>query len=315
MLELFFAYDRKRVAEVKAESKLVAHYTTADTAMKIITGRSMWLRNVAVMNDWSEVSYGRAMIEPVLSGPEGQRFRAVLDGIQEGLSEQVIGSYHACLNNAREIYFTASLSEHHPSERFGRLSMWRAYGGPIAGVALLFKGDVVDLELEPTLELAASPVLYGTADQFQLEFGNMVYGLEADIEFLKAYEDKAGMTAAASALLQYSMLSIKHPAFSEEREWRIVHRPYEFGCEVVKGETVTLGGIPQTIFKLPFHNPDKGFEHPQLNLNDILVGVMLGPCAYPETVFRAFVAEMTAAGIENAASRIFPTHIPLRQQV
>lgn len=315
MLELFFCYDRKRVRELGDEKRLLAHYTTAETAMKIIRGRSMWLRNAAVMNDYSEIDYGRAVMEPVLKGPLGDRFRAALEGVGEGLAQLVTERHEMHRSHVREAVFTASLSEHDRTDVYGRLSMWRAYGGPVSGVALLFKGEVADIEVEPSLECSVSPVLYGGPNEFHEEFAETIKLIEDNRDFLRAF-DPTIIVNAATTVLQFSMFSIKHPGFGEEREWRVIHRPYEFASAYIKPETVTLGGIPQTVYELPFHNPAKGelFNIPQLNLNDILHGVMLGPCAYPETVIRALVDEMTAAGIENAKGRIFVSDIPLRQQ-
>jgi hypothetical protein len=313
VLELIFCYDRKRVNELNQHNRLVAHYTTAETAMKILNGRSLWLRNAAVMNDYSEVDYGRNIVNQVLSGPLLPRFKAALDGISDGLHERVVKSYAETLSHVREIFFLSSLSEHDPAEQFGRLSMWRAYGGPVAGVALLFKGGVVDLELDMEMELSLTPVLYGDAMKFDAEFQVLLHNLETNVDFLKSV-DLELVSNAMTQLLQTSMLGIKHPGFAEEREWRIIHRPIHFPSEHVKAHRFSLGGTPQTIYKVPFHNPAEKFDCPQLDLNELLFGIMIGPCAYPETVYRAVRDEMEAAGIVDADKRIFNSGIPLRQQ-
>lgn len=315
MLEIFFTYDRMRHREARDSGKLLAHYTTADTALKIIRGRSMWLRNAAVMNDFSEIEHGKSAMAPVLAGPLGDRFRAAMDMISPELAADVMRRHDEHRNHAREAVFTASLSEHDPADRLGRLSMWRAYGGPVAGIALLFHAEAADLEIEPNLEVGVSPVLYGGPIEFHQEFEKTIINIEKNTEFLKEFDPKI-ISNAATQILQLSMFSIKHPGFAEEREWRIIHRPYEFSSAAVVPLNISLNGIPQTIYELPFHNPDKGqdFNIPQLELNQILAGVLLGPCGYPETVFRALVDELTAAGVQDAAKKIIVSNIPLRQQ-
>lgn len=315
MLEVFFGYDRKRTKEMGDRKGLLAHYTTAETAMKIIRGRSLWLRNAAVMNDFSEIEYGKSVMLPVLQSDLGNRYRAALDAISAGLAEDVMRRHYAHRTHAREAVFTASLSEHDPDDRLGRLSMWRAYGGPVAGVALLFHGWAADLEIDPSLEVVASPVLYGDPNHFVREFADAVASIEANIDFLRGFDPQI-VSNAATYVLQLSMFSIKHLGFAEEREWRIIHRPYEHSSALVRPFNVAIGGIPQTVYELPFHNPAKGveFDIPQLDLNSILAAVMLGPCAYPETVFRALRDEMAAAGIEEPEKRIIVSNIPLRQQ-
>ena len=315
MLEIFFCYDRKRVKEIKDERRLLAHYTTADTAMKIITNRKLWLRNAAVMNDFSEIGYGKSVMAPALSGPLGDRFRAILDDISQGLAGQVMARHEDHSKHARESVFTSSLSEYDSDDPYGRLSMWRAYGGPVAGVALLFDGKVADIEVEPSLECTVSPVLYGGTIEFIGEFAELIDLLDANRAFLKKF-DPAVICNAAASVLQFSMYSIKHPGFHEEREWRVIHRPYGYPSAHVAPQTVSLGGVPQSIYELPFHYPESGplFNIPQLDLNSILSAIILGPCAYPETIFRAFKDAMDAAGIQNADKRILVSNIPLRQQ-
>ncbi len=193
--------------------------------------------------------------------------------------------------------------------------MWRAYGGPVAGAALVFHGWAADLEIEPSLEVGVSPVLYGDSNDFEREFAEAIAHIEANVNFLKEFNPQVIENAAAH-VLQLSMFSIKHRGFAEEREWRIIHRPYEYPSAIVMPFNVAINDIPQTVYELPFHNPGKGaeFSIPQLDLDAILAGVMLGPCAYPETVFRALKDEMTAAGIKEPEKRIIVSNIPLRQR-
>src|SRR5690349_1751975 len=143
LLELVFCYDRQRVNAVNKDRKLIAHYTTAETAMKIIDGRSIWLRNAGVMNDYAEIEHGRAVMEPVLLGPLGNRFRELLNGVNEGLGQRLYQRYSDHCKHARETVFMVSLAEHDPVDDIGKLSMWRAYGGRMSGVALLLKGEIV----------------------------------------------------------------------------------------------------------------------------------------------------------------------------
>lgn len=314
-MELFFCFDRKRTALAKENNRQFAHYTTAETAMKIIKGKSLWLRNAAVMNDYSEIAYGRDVLEPVMDCELGDRFYKVLDAVQEGAADEVKRRHSNHRRNARETVFMASLSEHETGNKLGQLSMWRAYGGPVAGVALIFRREVTELEPKIDLGISASPVLYGELDDFVQEFHEMVLLLEKEIEFLKTNDPRVVINFAAY-VLQVAMYTIKHPGFKEENEWRIIHRPYEFPSAHVKPVTVTIGGIPQAVYELPFHKPETDllFDIPELDLNRILENVIIGPCLYPETIARAFLNEMTAAGIERARSRIIFSEIPLRQQ-
>lgn len=315
LVDLCFCYNRKRSNLLGVNNRQLAHYTTADTALKILKGRSMWLRNAGVMNDFSEIEHGKAAIEPVIKGPLGVRLINLLDSIEPGLSRKAMDLHVQHRQHAREAIFMLSLSEHNPNDTLGRLSMWRAYGGPVAGVALLFKRGVVDVEADADLELAAMPVLYGGPDEFHVEFEEMLGCLEAEIDFLK-YQGGDIISLITATFLQFAMMTVKHPGFSEEQEWRIIHRPYEFPSAYIAPTTLTIAGIPQAIYEIPFYDEALGGFHtvPELKLNDILDGIIIGPCFYPETLFRAFKDQMEAAGIEDAKDKIFVSNIPLRQQ-
>lgn len=319
MLKLFFGYELKRATQLKDGNRLLAHYTTADTAMKIITGKKLWLRNAGVMNDFMEIDYGRNVVDHVIGGKTDPipvaRFHAALDAIHPDLSQAVMKNYVEARTNVRESVFMSSLGEYEADDRFGKLSMWRAYGGPVSGVALLFKNSVLDLEVEPPLAVSLTPVLYGNERNFLAELLDLAERLENEKDFLQTF-DTDSLTSACGAMLQFAIASIKHPGFREEEEWRLIHRPYMFSSTHVINENITLNGIPQAVYKLPFHNPSEGelFNFPQLDLNEILEGIVIGPCLYPETILRSFLDAMGLAGIENPRDRIRVSGIPLRQQ-
>ncbi|CCA89783.1 DUF2971 domain-containing protein [Novosphingobium sp. PP1Y] len=313
LLKLVFSYDAERADRLRDRKKLLAHYTTADTAMKILSGRTMWLRNAGVMNDFLEIDFGRAATETTIKGDLGARLYEFLDGISDHLGARLLDRHEGHRKHARETVFMSSLSEHDPNDLLGRLSMWRAYGGPVAGVALLFRHEVITTELDIDMDLITSPVLYGGAKEYAEQFEKMVQGLEAEKDFLAEFDPEILLDVTALAL-QMSMLSLKHPGFEEEQEWRVIHRPYEFSSSRLLPQTITIGGIPQAVYELPFHNPGKDalFDIPQLDLKEILAGIIIGPCLYPETVFRAFRDQMVALGQGNPVIHV--SHIPLRQK-
>jgi hypothetical protein len=323
LYNLYFGWQMRRIhevtsaglGEIASSRKVLAYYTTAETAMKVLESRTIWLRNGSVVNDYSELSHGWGVVQNALTGPLGDRFRAILNSVNPTLAGCVFENHDIASRQFREDIFTASLSEQDADDPWGRLSMWRAYGGPVAGVALIFKSDVAKLEI-PDLYLEIFPVFYGYTHNFSDEFENFLKDLEGGIDFLKSC-DPVLVGQMSNFLLESWMFTIKHPGFHEEQEWRVIRRSGENQSLHVLPKTVTLGGIPQMIYELPFHNPqrhEKQFNLPDLDLNEILECVMIGPCAYPETVKRALCEAMTSANIENPLDRIKVSNIPLRQR-
>lgn len=66
LLGILYRHSSARLDEVRQAGRKFAHYTTAENALNIIAGLSVWLRNAAVMNDHLEIEHGRAIIGKVL---------------------------------------------------------------------------------------------------------------------------------------------------------------------------------------------------------------------------------------------------------
>lgn len=158
LLDILYGHSATRLAEVRRTGRKFAHYTSAENALRIIAGRCFWLRSAAVVNDHSEIDYGRAVLGQVLDGELGQRFFRSLDQVHNGISNTVRARFYQEAHEARDATFMTSLCEHEHADWLGRLSMWRAYGGSRAGVALVFKPEAVP-DSSLNLGLYPSPVL------------------------------------------------------------------------------------------------------------------------------------------------------------
>src|SRR5712664_55524 len=142
------------------------HYTSAEAALKIIRSKRMWMRNTTCMTDYREVQHGLKIIETFLSDrPKTDSFIAALDVCSPGVAGEAIQLFK---NRATDIYlstYVTSISEHDDKEDFhGRLSMWRAFGGNTARVAIVFRvprfsGGAL------AMNLIFSPVAYLTEDE------------------------------------------------------------------------------------------------------------------------------------------------------
>jgi hypothetical protein len=73
-----------------AESKRLrlVHYTSADTATKIIEGKSVWLRKANCMNDFSEVEHGLQVLACVFKARETE-IRELFDGMFDGVTTKI----------------------------------------------------------------------------------------------------------------------------------------------------------------------------------------------------------------------------------
>lgn len=60
---------------------------------------------------------------------------------------------------------------------------------------------------------------------------------------------------AVTAALKFAVLSTKHVGFNEEREWRVIYRPFEFASAAVVEKVVAIRSTPQLVYQLPLASP------------------------------------------------------------
>jgi hypothetical protein len=307
---LIYRQNHERTADVLSRGLLFAHYTSAENALSILSGRSLWLRNAAVMNDHSEIAHGRTILDDLLDGALGARMWAVLDAAHDGLSNDVRSRYYQQAHHAREMTFMSSLCEHEQTDYFGRLSMWRAYGGPTAGVALVFNSDVVTFT-GIDLGVYASPVFYGDAAAVEVELIRLVEALEVSAALIS----KVGRQALADDLagaLHFALLSIKHPGFKEEREWRLLCKVDELSpAAPVRQIVKSVSGIPQRICVLHLSEPSSAAEAP-LRWERLLARIIVGPSMFPDTIKDALEHELKHQGVARWDQIVELSDIPLR---
>jgi len=258
------------------------------------------------MNDFTEITYGLNLIRKAFSGSIGEKFRDVVDGI-----------FPETINDAQELLsvwesdwemetYIACLSVHEPSEdKNGRLSMWRAYGD----VALVVNSKPFITEGGQN-GLFSLPVSYWTADEYEERLAKTVDAIHENRAFLKSL----GKDRLAHAIYGMSLLvamGTKHPGFSEEQEWRIIHRPFESPKNVLRKKTVVLEGVAQEIYALPLeHIPGEGLFH--ADIPSLIDRIIIGPTDHAYINVRAFSGILDGLGVENANDKIVASDIPLR---
>lgn len=309
-----YAY-RKQQKALQAGTRFV-HYTSASVGLQILRQKEVWLRNSQVMNDFSEVLHGERCLEAVWDD-DGlrERLKRVFEDLDAGLLVKLIERHESWVQVRERETFLISMSEHGDlacevdEDRYGRLSMWRAYGGT-SNVAFVLNNRAF-LSPSDALPAYTSPVLYTDADGFKRYFHGFAEGLERNIEYLK----QLGAEAVLNSLF-YSIhdaaLSTKHPGFAEEREWRIIYSPFLFGPDRSRSEVETVAGVPQKVFKLPLRDyPEEGLIGAEpLSLIDRII---IGPSSFPQSIREAFILEFENLGDPHPEKRVVVSEIPIRR--
>lgn len=305
---IFFPYLSSKRQQIVENDLRFVHYTSAEVAIRILQNKSVWMRNSVTMNDFEEVQYGMKALQTAYKGATGARFRVGLENMFPGASQIFEEKFDALGDSLRTNTYLTSFSEHPKEEDdCGRLSMWRAYGGS-SGVAIVIRPQAFALQTT-ALASYSSPVIYG-ADKLDFWFSKIVDNLQAH----KVTLQQEGQETLLNTLLtvsRFAVLCTKHPGFAEEKEWRVLHSLQEPSSLLVKSVEV-VRGIPQLVCKLPLEDfPEQGVVG--LSPNALVDRIIIGPTSYPLVVYEAFKRAMTDAGIENAASKLWVSNIPLRQ--
>jgi hypothetical protein len=299
---------------IQGRNTRFAHYTSAEAAMSLLRSNRVWLRNSLLMNDFSEVQHGKECLRAAWRDEAlGGRMKALLNRWEQGLDKKLEEAFDARHDDQHTESFLLSISEHGSNDvdedQYGRLSMWRAYGGT-TNVAFVFNNHPF-MSPSDALKAYSSPVLYRDPEGFKIEFKELVDSLEANEDFIGNFPPD-GIVAMAVWAFHAAVLSTKHPGFAEEREWRVIYSPTIEHSDKIEASVETIGGVPQRVYKIPLVNhPEEGFTG--ATIPELLDRIIIGPTQYPWPIYDAFVEELRQRGVPDAASRVFVSDIPLRR--
>lgn len=317
LVKILYNEENKAIEQLKQNQLYFVHYTNANAAYNIINKEEMWLRNVQGMNDYREIDYGRTQL---INTFENQLYRDKLEALIKAIdsSKTYVDFCRVCNAYIQDIEtrtYISCLSEHPSSENnYGRLSMWRAYTKS-TGIALVISPKFLDAEtvFQNNIFLT-TPVVYSD-EAFIKIIPSILKKLDSE-DFISYFKYR-GINYFFHILSRYiyvCIISIKHPGFKEEREWRIILSSYSKGDEqyinnkIIKSEVETQFGHPEKIYKINL----KAFDFMSNNSSRLLEKIIIGPSENANMVKEAFIHLLTNKKINNPESLIQISDIPLR---
>jgi hypothetical protein len=299
-----FSYAARVSQSFISKGKKFVHYCDASAAVSIIENDTVWMRNSQLMNDFSEIEYGTHCLKCALKSSAGEKLKRMLKQASPEMAS-ILDELDGQLPLLKAGTFIFCLSEHEESENEnGRLSMWRAYGEQ-DGVAIVVKS-------EPFLRGIAdiSPVGYLTEKQFLSEFSAVVATLPQITSSLPPDVLKDRLMTA----LVFSVMCTKHPGFHEEKEWRLVYRPFLNEASLMTKAQVTINGTSETIYKIPLKNrSDVGIDG--IEVRDLVDRVIIGPSNRSKELQEQLSALLVRKGIVVGEKNVVASNIPFRRKV
>jgi hypothetical protein len=310
LTQMFLPFSLDQLKSVDSSNGRFSHYTSAETATKILQSGHVWMRNALTMNDFSEMRYGRECVLRFYSDEAvGGRLNRFLDDIHSGFSKKLAAIFNGWLPHFEGDTYITSLSEHDADEDgIGRLSMWRAYA-PKNGVAIILKNTPL-MSATDELKAFSCPVMYATPEQFTTYMNSVIDNLISKEEFLRRMSIEE-LLKSTFLMLKVAVLCTKHPGFREEREWRIFYSPTQEKSPVITSDYATVDGIPQEIHKIPLkHDPANGLY--KADIPSLLDRIIIGPTEQPITIWKVLVRILSQSGVQNADKKVVISDIPLR---
>jgi hypothetical protein len=309
---IFMPYARaQRDVFLRDPDARFVHYTSAESAIKIIKSKRIWMRNTNCMADYREVQHGFDILNSFFSNEANRKaFIDTLDTCAPGAAIEAIDVFQKTWGDIRfDIYITC-VSEHDKNEDLhGRLSMWRAASGNAVRVGMVFKIPKFS-QASLALNLLFSPVAYLSEESAHKVVADVIANVAKDRELLSGL-DRSHIVTQIFMMLLAGVVCLKHEGFHEAREWRAIYAPNRWPSQFMESSTEVIVGVPQIVYKIPL-DATVSESLADLDLSSILERLIVGPSPYPWPIYEAFVAELNKLGIEDAQNRVRVSGIPIR---
>lgn len=191
-----------------AETDVLYHYTTRRGLAGILSSQSIWFTDVRYLNDASELTFARRVAIRKL---QGIRRRVPTQRHYDELTHAI-----KTVGRGRSRAFAFSLSVWRDD-----LNQWLAYATPPTGFAIGFNYHALEAAAS-SRGLWLKPVVYSPGAQHEILD-------RLEIDAVRAADEAGPLSHSSFAdayLERFVQVApfIKHPAFVDEGEWRLVPR-------------------------------------------------------------------------------------------
>jgi hypothetical protein len=290
------------------DAPVLHHYTNSFGIHGILTSNSLWATATQFSNDLSEIQYAVAIALNVVQELWSNKKR--IGQWEQFLAQHVMHVLTTPLHTFGQAFIVSFCEEG------DLLSQWRAYGDS-SGFSLAFrslcKGGDVRLACTNGIRTMVKRVVYDPAKQrtrVRHVLGNF-------IKLVNRFPFAVHSPKGAAAHLEVANLllleltdwacSVKHHAFSEEREWRIITYPAR--ATLVPTGAQNFEGVlvrPTPKLLLPYMVLEPAAQKKRLPL----LGIRCGPSQFQEQSARALDIQLRKTGYRNLPVTL--SRVPLR---
>lgn len=199
------------------------HYTGVGSLIGIANTKALWASNIYYLNDSKEITHACDVLKDVL-------LPRMVFGVQNNAEHEFLKQFQDWVGECRTT--TYNIFVFSLSEEASLLSQWRSYTPHGKGVSIGFSSEFMN-DVAQSSQLRIAKCLYDRADQEEA-IKSLVEKLLTtfrqelpSIDITKAHQSQCYhpfLEKFRSDVLQVLSI-IKHEAFKEEREWRLIS-PY-----------------------------------------------------------------------------------------
>lgn len=270
--EFYQLEQRLTLGALGERPEVLWYYTTGDTMIRILSGGEIWTTQAQCLNDSLEIRHGLSLLRDVLSlrkcSSEQTAFHDYLMDKLSGTPRFYANCFVACF-----------------SEKPNDLSQWRGYSGGENGFSLGFDSESLTEKGKYTQRPRLVKVAYDDGEnrikcRHIIDMLFMMFRRGLEPRSAAQYPPDIWIDALYSmfdGLALHWLASMKHPAFGDEAEWRLILD--------IRGDTDFKYLQKSTMMTrhLPIHFPKIDADNRLVPVKEVFVG----PSRHPDTSARS----------------------------
>ncbi|MCC5981892.1 MAG: DUF2971 domain-containing protein [Oceanicaulis sp.] len=302
---IIFDQEREGAFGNDTISPNLVHYCSCEAAKSIIESRSVYFNVSSGMNDISEIRWAFEFIKI--------EFNKIKENDSRGyiILKNSLNLLNKNFNFNLETCFLFCLSEYACED--GSLSMWRAYGSDGNGCAIKFDGTALNSSPSSQFPISINKVHYLEIEELSQKVRILIANLIRQINLDYYIKSVENFELMISSKIFDLCASIKHPAFREENEIRLIYRHnYDTKPGRFPFRSVFIRGLSRPIVEVGMMNYEE-FPGLELTMENILSGIIIGPSQHARLNELALRMSCMNAGIRPIPDNFFhQSRIPYR---
>ena len=253
LAKIFLSYYVKEFERIRRKNINLAHYTHILSGYSILKKKEIWLRNITKMNDNMEVKWGLELFKIFLYDNNNLLYNKLLKALARAhkdvnywkliIDEMIDNFYETYAENTYILSLTEWDNKNVNNNLFNTFCRDE-------GMIVIFNINSDD-DIGKMLNL--SRVAYFNGLEFKEYFIKFIESIEKNTEFIKKYKLEDVKELFKQAIF-YAILSIKHPCFIEENEWRVVYCSkfgnYGNSSNLIVEDNVEIKGGLEKVYKI-----------------------------------------------------------------